>query len=85
MEKTDVKTVENSLFKWVISILISILFAFIGIIYGYLKSADASVENEVRILQNNELNNDRRFQNLEANVYLLCKAQKLDCIPPINK
>lgn len=80
----DIKTAENSLFRWAISILIAILFAFTGIIYGYLKNADAAIDVDVAQLKKDNIESDRRFQNLEANVYLLCKSQKLDCIPPIK-
>jgi len=75
---------ENSLFKWVIGALIGILFTLIGILYGFLRSADASAISSISEIQSHQILDASRFQNLEANVFIICKSQKLNCIPPMN-
>lgn len=83
-EGQEVKNAENSLFKWAITVTIGLLFTFIGIIYGYLRNADAAVENDVKELKAHEITDAKKFQNIENNIYIICKAQKLNCIPPIE-
>lgn len=84
MNDIEIEKKQNDLFKWVITVMIGVLFTFTGIIYGTLKNADATAMDSITDLKAHETADNARFQNLEANVYLLCKAQKLDCIPPIN-
>ena len=40
---------------------------------------------DIANIQSKDTTNDLRFQNLESNVYLLCKAQNLNCIPPVTQ
>ncbi len=79
-----IKNTENTFFKWVIGILMTILFTFVSIIYNSLKLADATTATDVQEIKSHETSDNERFQNLESNVYLLCKSQKLDCIPPVK-
>ena len=75
---------EIDLFKWITGILITVLFAFTSIIYTSLVNADNIAKDSIIELESYQTSDNARFQNLEANVYLLCKAQKLDCIPPVK-
>jgi len=78
----DTKNDANSLFKWAFGTLLGILFTLVGILYGYLKTSDVEADISIKELQQHQSSDALRFQNLENNVYLLCKAQKLDCLPP---
>jgi hypothetical protein len=83
----DLQTIDNDrsdLFKWAITVLIGVCFTVIGIVYGFMNNSDASAMKSIDDLKSQQSINDSRFQNLEANVYLLCKSQRTDCIPPIK-
>lgn len=63
------------------------IFLFIGSIiasWTMFSNGLAVAQADISELQNGKITSDLRFQNLEANVFLLCKAQTLNCIPPLK-
>lgn len=60
---------------------------FIGgliVSWTMFSSGLAQAQRDIEDLKESKTTSDLRFQNLEANVFLLCKAQNLNCIPPIK-
>lgn len=85
MKQESQQEKEIDLFKVIVGVLFTLTVSFVGIIYGFLKQADAEARVEIKTLQDHRMGDNARFQNLDSNIYLLCKSQKLNCIPPVKE
>lgn len=81
----DITREENKLFKWLIPLLIGILFSLLGIIYSSLKEADASISIQVKELKSHQDLDNQRFQNINGNIYIICKQLSVNCVPTLEE
>lgn len=63
-----------------------LIMAVVAIIVGWTSFGNDLAITKAQAQENKSalIDYNNRLINVEANIFLLCKAQKLDCIPPSN-
>jgi len=83
-----IKNEENTFFKWIVGILIGIILTFIGVFYTSLTLKDTNADTRITTLEESTKSQNTQnaliLQNMQSNIYLLCKSQNADCIPPLK-
>jgi hypothetical protein len=75
---------ESTQFRWIIGIILTIMFALIAVVYGFLRNADADSLQNIQTLQSQQSQDNMQFQNLNANIYIICRTLKADCLPALT-
>lgn len=73
--------------NWVILVAIAGLIVSWTTFSSNLADAQSDIKanaSKIETIESKQATADSRFQNLEANVFILCSAQNLHCIPPIK-
>ena len=83
-----IKNEEHTFFKWIVGILIGIILTFIGVFYTSLTLKDTNADTRITTLEESTKSQNTQnaliLQNMQSNIYLLCKSQNADCIPPLK-
>lgn len=48
-------------------------------------SVNTSQSQQISALQNENVVKDARLQNMESNIYIICRIKAVNCIPPLTK
>lgn len=75
---------ENKFFKWILPSLVGILFALVALLYNSLTTADANTNKSIIELQKHEQEDNLNFQYINSNLYIICGALKVKCLPPLQ-
>jgi len=70
----------------IFSVLITVIFSLIGIVYVNLVNTDKALSAEIDFVKDRQDAMLMRMQNIENNLYLICASTKnVKCVPPIKE